>query len=108
VKFRVINKLVDTKAKRTLRIESTYDTFEDMTDKIVRDLSSLWKGMIPFPFELRIELVNDTEESGHKIFEGDDIIGDTKTNKISMQWGKDVMEVYGAEMKKLYPEMFLK
>lgn len=95
-KYKVVNYLFNTEDGKSLRIESIYDSFEHVADKLIRDMNSLWKGVIPFPLKFEIFEVDD-DCKGISYFEDDKLI----SHNDSLIEG--AMERYGYEMTKIIP-----
>jgi hypothetical protein len=97
-KYKVVNHLFDTKEGKSLRIESVYGSFEEVADKIIKDLNSVWKGIVPLPF--RIEIVEaKSDEEGMSMFEGDTVLSHNPDKMAG------VLETYGYFMKKEYDDL---
>jgi hypothetical protein len=61
MKYKITNMLSLEIDKRELKLVSIFDDFEGVIEKIVRDLNSIWKDMVPLPTTFKIELVSDDE-----------------------------------------------
>jgi hypothetical protein len=96
-KYKVVNYLFNTEDGKTLRIESVYDSFEHVADKLIKDLNSVWKGVVPFPLKFEIFEVSD-DAKGISYYEDDKLI----THNDDMIEG--VMERYGYAMTKEIPK----
>lgn len=98
MRYKVVNRLFDTKEGKSLRIESVYDSFEEVANKIVKDLNSVWKGIVPLPFRIEIVEARD-DESGMSMYEGDKVLSHNADKMAG------IMETYGYFMKKEYDDL---
>jgi hypothetical protein len=97
MKYKVSNYLFNTQDGKAFRIDSVYDSFEDVADKLIRDMNSLWKGVVPFPFRFEIFEVDD-DKVGMSIYEDDKLVAHNDDVIAGM------MERYGYEMTKVIPD----
>lgn len=55
-----------TEDKRILKV--IYDSFEDVVTRINRDLQSIWNSIIPMPYHLVLEAVDEDTPLGMKLY----------------------------------------
>lgn len=94
MRYKVTNFLPPSEDGKELRIEVVYDTFEELVDKVIRDLNSFWKKMIPPNYTFNIKTVDSNTPLGMKYFVGGKLMGSNP---------KDVtgaIEVIGSETMK--------
>jgi hypothetical protein len=102
MKYKVSNKLVNTEEGKTLVVSVVFDSFEEMTDKVVRDLNSLWNGVVPFPMNFNLEIVDDSVESGMVFVE------DGKTIHKTGVVRDEFLEEYSSWMNDYFDKRYLK
>lgn len=105
-KFRVTNGLLPSMEGHPLSIVSVFGSFEEMTDKVVKDLNSLWKGVVPFPLEFKLETVGDDVESGTSLWENGVLVG--KTTWMNGEYDADSLEKYSSLMNDYFDKRYLK
>jgi len=91
--YRVKNKLPKTIEGRDLELVSDFETFEQVAGKVIQDLNSVWKGIVPFPIEFKIEEVNAVD-GGMRLYE-DGVEVASNPGQV-----EGVMERYGLEVFK--------
>jgi len=93
MRYKVINHLWKTEEGEPFDIISYFDCFEDVTNKFIKDLNSLWKGIVPFPFSIEIQETDDNTV-GEVLIRGNEVLA--KHDSIT----PEIIEAYGSELKK--------
>jgi hypothetical protein len=96
MKFRVSNVLFKDDEGRGFEIQAVFDDFEGVITKIVKDLNSLWKGVVPLPMSIKIEEHKESW-SGVRLLHQGNIMGENADIASS----DDLFQVWGTEMQKL-------
>lgn len=93
MRYKVTNMLNLEIDKRELKLVSIFDDFEGVIEKIVRDLNSIWKDMVPLPATFIIEKIadDDKEISTMCLYENGQVIA---KNESEVQ---EAMEAIGIE-----------
>jgi hypothetical protein len=102
MKYKITNRLLDTESGKRFEVNATFNSFETVADKVVRDLNSLWKGSVPFPFEMRIEVVGDDAKLGTELIEGDEVIASND------KYNDDMLEIYSSKINEHFGKTYLK
>ena len=87
MRFRVTSMLTNQETTKEWRLSTVYESFEEVVSKVNRDLQSMWNEIIPFPYNLILELVDDDVPLGIQLADenGDVIAHNSKDVQESLE-----------------------
>lgn len=93
-RYTVTHILAPTEDGKSHTLETTYDTFEEVANSIIKDLTSIWKGMIPLPASFRIDVAKE-ESLGIRI----KVDGVVVSENSDVSKYDEVVDAYGQTMQ---------
>lgn len=101
-RYTLTNILYPTADGKEFKIETTFDDFEGVAEKVALDLTSVWKGIVILPLIIKIDLAKEQEKIGTRlIMDGETVSEDN--NPIGESF--EALEIYSEQMKKAYKDI---